>query len=228
VAAAHRDLAGGLRRARRHPAAPGREPSRTGLFATALRTPAVLLGAAFLAVYVGLEIGVGSWGFSFLADDRSVPALIAGYTISGYWLGLTLGRFVISPLASRLGLNAVAMTFGCLGGVIASCVLIWAAPVTAMESLGFVLLGFWLGPLFPTTMAIVPSLVAARLVPAAIGVMNGLSVLGGAGLPWFAGLLGQRVGIWTLIPLALVLAVGLVVIWRLLTGRMTPELAAEA
>ena len=40
------------------------------------------------------------------SPPAGVPDLIAGYTISGYWLGLTLGRFLISPVAARFGLGA--------------------------------------------------------------------------------------------------------------------------
>jgi fucose permease len=71
---------------------PGTAQPRVGLLGTAVRRPAVLLGAAFLAVYVGLEISVGNWGFSFLVAERGHAELLAGYTVSGYRLGLTLGQ----------------------------------------------------------------------------------------------------------------------------------------
>jgi fucose permease len=85
---------------RRAPAAErADEPRPTGVLREALRTPAVVFGSLFLAVYVGLEIGVGTWAFTFLRQEHGEPAVVAGYTVSGYWLGLTLGRFIISPLA---------------------------------------------------------------------------------------------------------------------------------
>jgi fucose permease len=194
---------------------------RSGLLTTVLRQPAVLLGAVLLAVYVGLEISVGNWGFSYLLAERGQPDLLAGYTISGYWLGLTLGRFVISPIATRVGLSAVGMTFTCLGGVTASAMLIWLAPATVLASAGFALLGFFLGPIFPTTMAVTPQLTTTRLVPTAIGVMNGVSVIGGAAFPWLAGAITQGVGLWTLLPFAVVLALVQLVIWWRLAARMT-------
>ena len=79
---------------------PGPRPGG-GLLGAVLRERGILLGAAFLSVYVGLEIGMGNWGFSYLVQARALPASLAGYTVSGYWLGLTLGRFLISPLAAR-------------------------------------------------------------------------------------------------------------------------------
>ncbi|WP_432868526.1 MFS transporter [Microbispora rosea] len=204
------------------PATAEEQAERPGLLATASRQPAVLLGAVFLAVYVGLEISVGNWGFSFLVDEHGQSDLLAGYTVSGYWLGLTLGRFLISPIATRLGMTATGMTFLCLAGVTLSTMLAWLVPGSAMASVSFVLLGFWLGPIFPTTMAVAPRLTVARLVPTAIGLINGVSVVGGAVFPWLTGAIAQGVGAWTLPPFAVSLALLQLVIWWLVTTRMAP------
>jgi fucose permease len=198
------------------PAGLGREP----LLRAALRQPAVLLAALFLAVYVGLEISVGNWGFTFLTDGHGQPAVPAGYAVSGYWFGLTAGRFLISPAATRLGLTPVATSFACLLGVVASTTLTWLAPAAGVADAGLLVLGFFLGPLFPTTVALVPRLTSARLLPAAIGVMNGCAVVGGALFPWLAGAAAQGAGVWTLMPFALVLAGLQIAIWRQLTRRL--------
>lgn len=190
------------------------------LLGPTLRQRGVLLGAVLLTVYVGLEISAGNWGLSYLLEERASTAVIAGYTMSGYWLGLTLGRFLISPIATRVGLDAAGMMYGCLFGVTAAALLIWLIPLTALASVGFVLLGFFLGPIFPTTMAMAPALIEQRLVPTAIGVMNAGSVVGGSALPWLAGAIAQGIGVWTLLPFTILLALlQLAVWWRLLAGR---------
>ncbi|GAA0840211.1 MFS transporter [Streptosporangium amethystogenes subsp. fukuiense] len=201
----------------------GSEPERGGLLTAVMRSPAVALASGFLAVYVGLEISVGNWGFTFLVEEHAQTGLTAGYISSGYWLGLTLGRFLISPVATRMGLTAVGMTYACLAGVTASAVLTWAAPGAAVATAGFLLLGFFLGPVFPTAMAVVPDLTTARLVPTAIGIMNGISVIGGAVLPWLTGAIGQSAGIWTLMPSAVLLALLQFALWRMIVARMTAE-----
>jgi fucose permease len=188
-----------------------------------LRQRTIVLAAGLLAVYVGLEIGMGSWGFSYLVQDRGRPELLAGYAVSGYWLGLTLGRFLISPVATRIGVSAVAMMYACLAGVMAATVFIWWMPSAAAASAGLAVLGFLLGPIFPTTMAIVPQLTEDRLVPTAIGILNGGSILGGSLLPWLAGVLAQGLGIWTLLPFTMSLGlIQLAVWWRLV--RTAPAL----
>jgi fucose permease len=201
------------------PGAPDRPPAG-GLLGPALRNPGVLLAAVLLAVYVGLELGVGNWGFSYLVEARGQGDLLAGYTISGYWLGLTLGRFVLGPLASRAGLTASGLILACLLGVTAAAALTWVLPWPAAAAGGFVVLGFFLGPIFPTTMALVPEVVPARLVPTAIGIVNAASVIGGSALPWLAGAVAQGVGTWTLLPLTVVLALVQVAIWWRLAAQM--------
>jgi len=202
------------------------EGSRGRLLPAVLRHPAVLLGAVLLSVYVGLEIGVGTWGYGYLVDARAASDLVASWTVSAYWFGLTLGRFVLSPLATKLGLTKIGLAYVSLVGVAVSCALAWAAPAAPVAAVGFVLLGFFLGPIFPTTLAVVPDLISARLAPTAMGVINAGSVVGGAALPWLAGALGQGIGVWTLLPFALLLAFVQLVVWWRMVAYMDPSVAA--
>lgn len=200
----------------------------SGLLGAVLRERGVLLGALFLAVYVGLEIGMGNWGFSYLVQARDLSRSLAGYSVSGYWLGLTVGRFVISPLAARIGVTTGAMVYTCLIGVIAATMAAWLSPSAALASAALLLLGFFLGPIFPTTMAIVPQLTQERLGPAAIGVLNAGAIIGGSALPWLAGAISQATGIWTLLPFTLALGALQFVAWRPLARRIrTPRVADE-
>ncbi|GAA0476372.1 hypothetical protein Ade02nite_42800 [Paractinoplanes deccanensis] len=184
-----------------------------GLARSAVRQPGVLLGAALLAVYVGLELGVGNWAFGYLVDERGQTEVLAGYAVSGYWLGLTAGRFLLSPIVTRLGLTAIGLMHTCLLGVTVVAALTWLLPHEAAATAGLVLLGFFLGPVFPTAMAVAPRLTTARLVPAAIGIMNAGSVVGGAAFPWLAGAIAEGVGVWTLLPFTLALALIQYAIW---------------
>ncbi|NUS55658.1 MAG: MFS transporter [Streptomycetaceae bacterium] len=197
-----------------------------GQLRAALSGRGVLLGTALLAVYVGLELGVGNWAYTYLTDYRGLPALLAGYAVSGYWLGLTLGRFLINPFAVRIGASTTTTMYACFGGVLVTIVLAWTSPNAALTSAMLIPMGFFLGPIFPTTMAIAPQLTTARLVPTAIGVMNAGSLVGGAALPWLAGTVTQEVGLWTLLPFAAVLGIGQLLVWLPITSilrRPTPE-----
>jgi fucose permease len=202
------------------PAGPAGPGAAGRLLAAALRDRGVLLGTTMLALYVGLELSVGNWGFSYLVQSRGLPGTLAGYSISGYWLGLTVGRFVISPVAAKIGVTTARMMYACLAGITAAATLAWLAPDAALATAALVLLGFFLGPVFPTTMAVAPRLTRARLAPTVIGVMNAGSMVGGAALPWLAGVIAQATGMWTLLPFGLALALLQFAVWRPLSVRI--------
>jgi fucose permease len=201
-------------------AAVGGDPGSAGHLVAALRDPGVRCGAAMLLVYVGLELGVGNWGFSYLVQARGLGRTLAGYSVSGFWLGLTAGRFLISPIANRIGMSTGGMMYACLAGITATATLGWLSPAAAAASAALVALGFFLGPVFPTTMAVAPRLTTRELAPTAIGVLNAGSTIGGAGLPWVAGAIAQATGIWTLMPYTVALAVVQVAAWRALAARI--------
>jgi fucose permease len=186
----------------------------------ALRHPAVWIAALFLFLYVGVEFTVGSWGFTLLTQGQGHSELLAGYIVSGYWLGLTAGRFLISSSTSRAGIGPVAMMYGCLLAVILAVVLTWWGPSALVGALGFALLGFFLGPMFPTTIAVTPQLMPVRLVPAAIGLLIGASVVGGAIFPFAAGALAQSFGLAALLPFTFALAVVQTAGWWAIARRM--------
>jgi hypothetical protein len=100
--------------------------------------------------------------------------------------------------------------------------LVWLAPIAFLASAGLAVLGFFLGPLFLTVMSVAPLLRVARLVPTAVGLMVGTSVVGGAALPWLAGVIAQHPGAWTLLPCSIGLTALLAMVWWRLARRLPP------
>jgi fucose permease len=174
---------------------------------------------------VGIEVTVGNWSFSLLTEQRGAGQLLAGYVVSGYWLGLTLGRFLLNTAASRAGLTVVDLLFLCFAGLTVVILLTWWGPSAVLTMIGFGLIGFFLGPVFPTTIAVLPRLTPARLVPTVVGLLVGASVVGGAFFPWLAGSLAQALGLGSLLPYCLVLAVSLTGVWWKIARQ--PGLAAR-
>jgi fucose permease len=206
---------------------PGRVPAPAGgepgaPLARALRRREVWFAAVFLCLYVGAEVTVGNWGFSFLIQHRGQGDLLAGYVVGVYWLGLTLGRLVINSASSRAGVGVVAMLYACFAGMAVAVLLAWQGPGAALAMLGFGLLGFFLGPVFPTMVAAMPRLTPSWQVPSAVGFLVGMSVVGGAVFPYIAGAVAQDVGIGSLMPYLLLLAAAQTGGWRLISRRLRP------
>lgn len=188
-----------------------RERRESNLLLATLRLRGVWLAAFFLLFYVGTEVSLGNWGYSFLTLARSGPPLFAAWIVSGYWGGLTLGRLTLANLVPRLGTRRLITL--CLSGVVCGVLLAWSLPGVWGAACGFCLTGFCLGPLFPTAIALMPQLVAPRLLSSAIGFLACLGSGGAAFLPWLAGNLIERVGYWSLLPFALLLTVLMWSMW---------------
>ena len=80
-------------------------------------------------------------------------------------------------------------------------------PVQAVSAFGLVLTGFSLGPIYPTTIALMSNLVSARILPSVIGFLASPGSMGAALFPWLAGDLAQHIGMWSLLPYVIVLTI---------------------
>ena len=184
---------------------------------TALAMRIVWLGALFLLFYVGTETSLGSWSYSFLTEERHGAPLLMGWAVSGYWLGLTLGRLTLARVALNLGEKRMIQL--CIVGVIVGILLIWLVPLNGVSAIGLCLTGYCLGPIFPTTIALMSKLVPARILPSAIGFLASLGSMGSALFPWLAGNLAQFIGLWALLPYVIILTLVMLGLWMLLQAR---------
>jgi len=195
------------------------KPVEGNVLRAALIYPAVWLAALFLLVYVGVEVSLGNWSYTFLLNARQQGTVTAGWIVSGYWLGLTLGRFVLQRLAERFGVGNRRLMYACMLGCALGLFVIWFLPGGLMAAIGFLLVGFSIGPIYPLTVAITPRLVPVRLAASVIGFLISLSMIGLAFFPWVAGVLLQVVGMWSLLPYTLALTALMIVLWWSLSRR---------
>ncbi len=187
----------------------------------------VWIAAFFLLFYVGGEVTLGNWSYSLLTHERHGLPLISGWIVSGYWLGLTLGRLLLGSLSRRIG-DKRMLQF-CLLGVIVGLLIVWSAPVEALSALGLFVTGFSLGPIFPTTIAVMSRILPSRILASAIGFLVSLGSMGAAFFPWIMGNLAQHIGLWSLLPFCILIALVQLGLWRALqTPRISLTPIAEA
>ena len=189
----------------------------SNVLVAALSVPMVWIAALFMLIYVGAEVSVGSRTYSFLTEERHAPILLAGWMVSGYWIGLTLGRLTLARVTLRIGSERLIL--GCLVGVVIGGLFVWLLPVYAVSAVGLGLIGFSFGPIYPTTIALISDRVSGRILPSVIGFMVSLGSIGAAICPWLAGLLAQRFGLWSLMPYVIILTAAMVLLWRVLQVR---------
>jgi fucose permease len=182
-----------------------------------LKMRAIWLTAFFLIFYVGTEVSLGNWGYSYLTEERREVPLLSGWFITGYWLGLTLGRLTLANLAERLGNKRLVQL--CLVGTVVGVLLIWLLPFTLASAIGLILAGFSLGPIFPTIIAIISEEVPASLRSSAIGFLVSGGSMGAAFLPWLAGNLAEQFGLWSLMPYIIFTTVIMLGFWLALQAQ---------
>jgi fucose permease len=106
-----------------------------------------LLGFVLLYfLYVGSEVGTGTWSTTHLADSLG-PAGAAGVTAL-FWGALMVGRLLAVPISIRFSAPRVVIIAAMLGS--AALALTHATP---LAPLGYGLAGLFLAPIFPTGLA---------------------------------------------------------------------------
>lgn len=118
---------------------------------TPLQTPALLYTASVF-LYVGVEVALATWLFTYLNASCNLSKDLAGWSMTALWAGLTTGRMTSVQLfkyiaASRIALSAMGIAF---------CVILLLAvhPGLGRLSLAVIfLLGLGFGPIFPILIA---------------------------------------------------------------------------
>lgn len=103
--------------------------------------------AVFVTLYVlhvGVEAGVGGWEPTHL-ETVGYSAGIAATATSGYWLMMTLGRFLVVPIALRYSAESI-IAVSCAG--MTACLALAAVPGLAPYAYAGV--GLFIAPIFPT------------------------------------------------------------------------------
>ncbi|GAP15609.1 fucose permease [Longilinea arvoryzae] len=185
-----------------------------------LRSPALWLLGMLLLLYVGTENAAGGWVSTYLQQTTFLAAATAALGASGFWLALTIGRVVGTILGARWqarSLLAASLGVAFCGGLLISL----STGHVALSVLGFLLLGFGFGPVFPTTLAITTA-AFSQSSGAAASLVVAMGSIGGMIIPWLQGILlensGPRAGA-LLLPLGGLLMLGCTAAIRRARGK---------
>lgn len=163
------------------------------------RQPLLWLMALQIALYVGAEIGFGSWIVTVLSQSAAISLALAAPAATTFFLGLTIGRLLGGQVLRRGLLSENQLLYiSIIGGYISG---IWVAIFPGQIVVSFVasaLVGLFYGPLFPGIMAM-----ASRQFVNNIGIVSSVMLVstGSAAmvLPALMGILIPVIGInWVL------------------------------
>ena len=167
--------------------------------------------SGFLLAYVGTEVSLGGWIVTFMIRVRRGQPFASGMTATGFWLGITAGRVTLGFVTPLIGERlAVSIYILCSLGLE---LLFWLVPQFIVSAVAISLVGFFIGPLFPSAVIMATKLLPKDLHVAALGFAAALGGGGAAVLPFAVGAIANARGVQTLQPIVLALLAVLLGIW---------------
>lgn len=191
----------------------------------AVKNKVTILASLFLLVYVGVEVSIGGWIVTFMLRVRHGAPFASGMTSTGFWLGVTVGRFVLGFVTGRLFKSerwAVATYLVCS---VALELLFWLIPNFYVSSVMIGFLGFFLGPMFPAAIVAITKLLPKRLHVPAVGFAAAFGASGATVLPFAVGAIANAAGVKVLQPIILAALVLCLVVWMIIPRLPKQRLA---
>lgn len=195
------------------------------LVVEAIKTRVTLTVSLFLLIYVGAEVSIGGWIVTFMLRVRGGTPFASGLTSTGFWLGISVGRFVLGFVTPRLFKSEKHAISVYLVICVALQLLFWLVPRFIVSAVMVGLLGFFLAPLFPAAIVAVTKLLPKRLHVASIGFAAALGASGACVFPFAVGAIANSRGVQVLQPIILALLVVDLGIWLTLPTLSKERLA---
>ncbi|KAG9234628.1 major facilitator superfamily domain-containing protein [Amylocarpus encephaloides] len=188
-----------------------KEPGQMANMLKAFRTRTVLLGALFIFAYQGAEVSISGWVISFLITARDGNPASIGYVTAGFWAGITLGRFLLSHPAHKIGEKI--FVYGAVVGAAVFQLLVWLVPNVIGNAVAVSIVGLLLGPVYPCATVIFTRAINSKDQVSGLSVISAFGSSGGAVAPFTTGILAQVAGTFVLHPIAIGLFGVMMVCW---------------
>lgn len=154
---------------------------------------------------------------TFMLRERHGAPFQSGMVVTGFWLGLTLGRIVLGFVTGRIGEKTAITAYLLTSMGLQLC--FWLIKDFIASAIFAGCLGFFLGPLFPAAIVVATQLLPKHIHVSAIGFAAAFGGGGAAVFPFAVGALAEAKGVAVLQPIILGLLVVILGLWLLL-GRM--------
>jgi fucose permease len=192
---------------------------------TILKYRAIWISSVYFLAYVGTESAISGWIVSFLTRARGASTEAAALSLSGFWTGMAIGRLSLGVVTDYLGV-ARATTMYLSTAITLEILLAVFSSVKVSITLATVL-GFIMGPLFPSGIVLLTSLLPKETHIAAVSFVASIGQIGGALLPFVIGATVQGLGIQIfkyVVVVQLSVALG---IWLVILGIKGEEVVGE-
>jgi fucose permease len=168
----------------------------------------------FHSFYQGAEVSISGWVISYLIHHRKGDPSQVGNVTSGFWGGITVGRFVLTHFAHKMG-ERIAVVLLIIGAA-AFQLLVWLVPNIIGDAVAESIVGLFLGPVYPCATGVFSKLLPRSIQISSLSVVGSMGSSGGAVVPFITGLMAQKLGTVVLHPIVLTSFASMTVIWILL------------
>jgi FHS family Na+ dependent glucose MFS transporter 1 len=173
----------------------------------------------FTCIYVGGEVGIGGWLYTYAIEMDLATATSAAYLTSFYWGALMVGRVLSIPIAARFRPRVILWTdlIGCVLSV--TLMVFWPQNAWALwvGAFGF---GLFVASIFPTIITWSERRMNMSGVVTSLFFVG--SSIGAIFFPWFIGQLIEAYGAWITMPAILVSLLALCGVFALLMANGGP------
>lgn len=154
-----------------------------------------------------VEYLCNAWGATFLVEHKGMAEADAAGTVTLYFVGLALGRFLSGLFSGKLTPKKLVI----LGqAVLAAAILLLFLPVPPW--IGLLLVGLGIGPIYPNLMHLTPGFFGREVSQSVMGSQMAAASLAFVLTPFVFAPLAQAFGLWLfpvyLAAMALLLAAG--------------------
>ncbi|KAI9495862.1 major facilitator superfamily domain-containing protein, partial [Zychaea mexicana] len=178
----------------------------------ALTCRPTVMAAMFGFVYVGVQVTLGSWGYTFLITARSTDTVLMARLMSIYYGGVMAARICLGYLVLKFGEKRSVYCLLMLA--FSMLLLFWLVPTVVASAIALALMGVAYGPMFPTTMSIVGMTLPPHLYAVSIGFIEASGGIGGAVFPYTTGAMIGAQGVEnTLPPFCIGLTIAMLAVW---------------
>lgn len=189
-----------------------------------LKFPATWWCATYFLADVGIETAISGWIVSFMLRSRHATPYLAGLSSSGFWAGMAVGRLALGPLTDRIGVRKATTLYFTLAVMVEALFAMLSSSIVSVVLM--VVLGFLMGPLFPSGVIVLTQLLPKELHIAAVSFVASLGQVGGALLPFGIGGVVDGLGIGIFSYAILMQSVLAMILW-VSFARLRPAVSVE-
>ena len=212
-------------------ASDGGEVTRVVPFREQARNAGIRWAWLIFTLAVTLEVLVGSWGSTYLVNQRGMAPHLAAAMTALYYFGLAAGRFLSGLLSHRLSAWRI---IGISLAVWPMSLVLFLLPLPPMASgVGLLFAGLGMGPLYPNFVYLTPRNFGREVSQSVMGTQSAMAYLGLMAVPPLFSLLVGYTGVGLFVPFLtgmfclLLGAVLLFVKWLKREGRFGERASTE-